>query len=231
MDNNKAPRPFHAKDLSARQYLDLFHSNMTEEQKDKLAAEMEQRYADHQTVTQDEKRFREILESTGREGVGEFLEYLKINDFFTAPGSVSHHSNWKGGLVNHSLKVYDCAMQIREKMIRENPSLIDVLTEEKVAVAALLHDICKADEYKIDLAGKPIRKKPYLHLGGHGTKSVIMILSRGFKLEFDEILAIRRHMGSKHIKNQRDRQECETAKNGFALVLLIIRADHDAAKN
>jgi len=34
MDNNKAPRPFHAKDLSARQYLDLFHSNMTEEQKD-----------------------------------------------------------------------------------------------------------------------------------------------------------------------------------------------------
>lgn len=206
MDNNKSPRPFHAKELSAR-------------------------YADHQTVTEDEKRFREILESTGREGVGEFLEYLKINDFFTAPGSVSHHSNWKGGLVNHSLKVYDCAMQIREKMIRENPSLIDVLTEEKVAVAALLHDICKADEYKIDLAGKTIRKRPYLHLGGHGTKSVILILSRRFKLEFDEILAIRWHMGSKHIKNQRDRQECETAKNGFALVLLIIRADHDAAKN
>ncbi len=231
MDNNKASRPFHAKDLSARQFLDLFPSNMTDEQKDELAAEMEQNYADKQIVTEDEKRFREILESTGREGVGEFLEYLKINDFFTAPGSVSHHSNWKGGLVNHSLKVYDCAMQIREKMIRENPSLIDVLTEEKVAVAALLHDICKADEYKIDLVGKPIRKRPYLHLGGHGTKSVIMILSRGFKLEFDEILAIRWHMGSKHIKNQRDRQECETAKNGFALVLLIIRADHDAAKN
>ena len=231
MDNNKAPRPFQAKDLSARQYLDLFPSNMTEEQKDKLAAEMEQRYADHQTVTQDEKRFREILESTGREGVGEFLDSLKCNNFFTAPGSVSHHSNWKGGLVSHSLKVYDYAMMYRKEMLLADPSLVSVLDADSIAVASLLHDICKMDEYKIDLAGKPIRKKPYLHLGGHGTKSVIMILSRGFKLEFDEILAIRWHMGSKHIKNQRDRQECETAKNGFALVLLIIRADHDAAKN
>ena len=130
--------------------LAFLYGSALDEEKDKLAAKMEKRYADHQTVTEDEKRFREILGSTGREGVEELLEYLKVNDFFIAPGSVSHHSNWKGGLVNHSLKVYDRAMQIRETMIREDPSVIDELKEEKVAVAALLHDICKADAYTID---------------------------------------------------------------------------------
>ena len=231
MNNSDKKTTFRIPDhiISAREFLDLFPSEMSDEEKDKLAAKMEKRYADHQTMTEDEKRFREILGSTGREGVEEFLEYLKVNDFFIAPSSVSHHSNWKGGLVNHSLKVYDCAMQIRETMIRENPSVIDELKEEKVAVAALLHDICKADEYTIDSDGKPARKRPYLHLGGHGTKSVIMILFRGFKLTFDEILAIRWHMGARHIQKKRDREECEKAKQGSALVRLIIRADHMAA--
>ena len=47
--------------ISAREFLDLFPSEMSDEDKDKLAAKMEKRYADHQTVTEDEKRFREIL--------------------------------------------------------------------------------------------------------------------------------------------------------------------------
>lgn len=74
--------------------------------------------------------------------------------------TISNHSNWKGGLVNHSLKVYDCAKQIREEMILEDPSLSDFLKEEHIAVAALLHDICKIDEYKINFEGRPVHKKP-----------------------------------------------------------------------
>lgn len=229
MDNNKDTREFPIKPLSARQFLDFFPLIMSEEEKEELAAEMEQNYADHQIVTKDEKRFREILESAGREGTEEFLHYLKINNFFTAPGTVSHHSNWKGGLVNHSLKVYDCAMQIREGMIQEAPSIASELKEENIAVAALLHDICKADEYKIKLDGKPAHKEASAHLGGHGDKSVILILFHGFKLEGDEMQAIRWHMGAKHIKDPKDKAECEKAKAESALVRLIIRADHMAA--
>ena len=231
MDNNKSPRPFHAKDLSARQYLDIFPSNMTDEQKDELAAEMEQNYADEQIVTKDEKRFREILGSVGREGTEEFLDYLKCNNFFTAPGSVSHHSNWKGGLVSHSLKVYDYAMMYREEMLSEDPTLESELDPNSIAVASLLHDICKMDEYKIKADGSPAHRKSFAPCGVHGDKSVILAMLHGYKLEGDEIVAIRWHMGSKHIKDHKEKAVCESAKKDFALLRLIIRADHDAAKN
>ena len=122
-DNYMGPQELLIEPISARQFMDLIPFNMSEEKKGKKAAEMEQRYKDIQTVTEDEKRFREILESVGREGTEDFLHYLKINGFFIAPGSVVHHSNWKGGLVNHSLKVYDYAMKIREEMLKEDPSL------------------------------------------------------------------------------------------------------------
>ena len=120
-------------------------------------------------------------------------------------------------------------MQIREGMILEDPSIASELKEENIAVAALLHDICKADEYKINLDGKPAHKEASAHLGGHGDKSVILILFHGFKLEGDEMQAIRWHMGAKHIKDPKDKAECDKAKAESALVRLIIRADHMAA--
>ena len=231
MDNNKDPREFPLKPISARQYLDIFPSNMTDEQKDELAAEMEQNYADKQIVTEDEKRFREILGSVGREGTEEFLDYLKCNNFFTAPGSVSHHSNWKGGLVNHSLKVYDYAMKYRVEMLSKDPTLESELDADSIAVASLLHDICKMDEYKIKADGSPAHRKSFAPCGVHGDKSVILAMLHGYKLEGDEIVAIRWHMGSKHIKDHKEKAVCESAKKDFALLRLIIRADHDAAKN
>ena len=229
MDNNKDPRENPLKPISARQYLDIFPSNMTDEQKDELAAEMEQNYADKQIVTEDEKRFREILESVGRDGTEEFLDYLKFNNFFTAPGSVSYHSNWKGGLVNHSLKVYDYAMKYREEMLSKDPALESELDVDSIAVASLLHDICKMDEYKIKADGSPAHRKSFAPCGVHGDKSVILAMLHGYKLEGDEIVAIRWHMGSKHIKDHKEKAVCESAQKDFALLRLIIRADHAAA--
>lgn len=228
-DNNMDSREFPFKPISARQFLDLFPLSMSKEEKEEMAAEMEQNAKDMQTVSEDEKRFREILESVGREGTEPFIHYLKINGFFTAPGSVVHHSNWKGGLVNHSLKVYDWAMKFREEMIQNDPSLAEELKDENVAVAALLHDICKADEYKMKADGTPAHKEASAHLGGHGYKSVILILFHGFKLTGDEILAIRWHMGAGRIKDPKEKAECEKAKKESALVRLIIKADHEAA--
>ena len=180
-------------------------------------------------MSEDEKRFRKILESVGREGTESLLKYLTESRFFTAPGSVRHHSNWKGGLVNHSLKVYDCAMRIREEMIQKDPSLSDELKEEEITVAALLHDICKADLFFTRPDGSPSSKKAGFNVGGHGYKSVILILFHGFKLHYDELLAIRWHMGPKHSENKEDIPLCEEAKKKSALVRLIIHVDHLAA--
>ena len=217
------------KPISAKEFINLFPFDISEERKEELAAEMEQNSKDLQTVTEDEKRFREILESTGREGAEEILHYLKINNFFTAPASVHHHSNWKGGLVDHSLKVYDYAMKFREEMLQEDPSLEEFLKVENIAVAALLHDVCKMDEYKIKANGTPAHKEPNANLGGHGYKSVVLLLFQGFRLTGDEILAIRWHMGAKHIQDPKEKKECEKAKKGSELTRLIIRADHAAA--
>lgn len=181
-------------------------------------------------VTEDEKRFRDILEAVGRDGTEALISYLNNSGFFTAPGSVYYHSNRKGGLVNHSLKVYDCAMKIREEVLQNEPSLTAALKQESIAVSALLHDICKTDEYRIRNDGTPARKETSLHIGGHGYKSVIMAMLHGYKLSEDEALAIRWHMGSSRIRDHEEKDECEKAKKENALVRLIIRADYEAAK-
>lgn len=228
-DNYMDPQELLIEPISARQFLDLIPFNMSEEERENKAAEMEQRYKDIQTVTEDEKRFRELLESVGREGTEDFLHYLKDNGFFIAPGSVSHHSNWKGGLVNHSLKVYDYAMKFREEMLKQDPSLEEELEPDSIAVAALLHDVCKMDEYYIKANGSPDKNVHPTPFGVHADKSVVFILYHGYHLEGDEIVAIRWHMGSKHIKDSREKAICDDAKKDFALLRLIIRADHEAA--
>ena len=228
-DNYMDPQELLIEPISARQFLDLIPFYMSEEEKGKKAAEMEQRYKDIQTVTEDEKRFREILESVGRKGTEEFLHYLKSNGFFIAPGSVTYHSNWKGGLANHSLKVYDYAMMFREEMLKKDPSLESELDPDSIAVTALLHDVCKMDEYDIKSDGTPVHKNPRAPFGVHGDKSVVFIIYHGYHLEGDEIVAIRWHMGSKHIKDSMEKRICEDAKKDFALLRLIIRADHEAA--
>ena len=45
-----------------------------------------------------------------REGADKLLEYLlsKSSDFFIAPASTRFHGSYEGGLVEHSLNVYEC---------------------------------------------------------------------------------------------------------------------------
>ena len=41
-----------------------------------------------------------------RAGSDALLKYLESSDFFTAPASSKFHSNYEGGLCEHSIKVY-----------------------------------------------------------------------------------------------------------------------------
>lgn len=51
MDENKDPREFPVKPLSAREFLEFFPLDMSDEEKDELAAEMEQSAADNMADT------------------------------------------------------------------------------------------------------------------------------------------------------------------------------------
>ena len=153
------------------------------------------------------ERFCSILRATGRENIEYVIEDLETFGFFEAPASVRNHFNHAGGLLEHSLGVYDAAMMLRKDIIERRPDLEARLPEDSVAIAALLHDVCKADiyrlvtrkrkneigiwedtkDYEVDYTSLPV---------GHGEKSVMRLLRMGLDLEDDEILAIRWHMGA-----------------------------------
>lgn len=164
------------------------------------------------------ERFCELLRSTGRENIEYVIEDLDAYGFFEAPASVRNHFNYAGGLVDHSLSVYDAAVMLREGLIKKRPDLEAKLPMDSVIIASLLHDTCKAniyrlvrrkrkneigvweetEQYEVDYSGLPM---------GHGEKSVVMLLRSGLDLEDDEILAIRWHMGPWAVDNTQIEQD------------------------
>lgn len=170
-----------------------------------------------------------ILRATDRRGINNVINALENNGFFDAPGSVRRHSNYKGGLAEHSLAVYKCAIDLKTK----NPESFGQIRQESIALTALLHDICKADVYFINQHGIPdksMRKFPI----GHGEKSVIMLLRLGLDLSEDEMLAIRWHMGPHTFKEKSiDNENFNAAlkSTAGALINLIRQADGMAAKS
>ncbi len=144
-------------------------------------------------------RFMDLFESNvTRPGAKELLEWLEKTDFFTAPASTKYHCACENGLVMHSLSVFDVMME--KHFDKEHDSL------ESFTICALLHDLCKAQFYKISMrnvkneeTGK-WEKVPYYSIEdvfpyGHGEKSVYLI-ERFMRLKPQEAMAIRWHMGS-----------------------------------
>ncbi len=131
-----------------------------------------------------------------REGAEKLLKWLSGTDFFTAPASTRFHLACEGGLVCHSVNVYRV---LRERYFEEGDS------EESFALCGLLHDICKAQFYKVSYrnAKNPQTKEweqvPYYSVEdafpyGHGEKSVYLI-ERFLRLKPAEAVAVRWHMG------------------------------------
>lgn len=125
-----------------------------------------------------------------RPGAKELMEWLGETDFFVAPASARHHSNYPGGLARHSLNVYE---RLVMNVVFKYPKLYGT---ETVVIAALLHDVCKIDTYELVDMGEELE---YRHKNsfpaGHGEKSV-MLIQRYMQLTNEEIAAINWHMGA-----------------------------------
>ena len=131
-----------------------------------------------------------------REGADPFLNWLDRTDFFAAPASTRFHGACAGGLVMHSVNVYNVLVQ-RHFEQGDDP--------ESFALCGLLHDLCKANYYKEgtrnvknDTTGQ-WEKVPFYSVKdafpyGHGEKSVFLI-ERFIRLKPAEAVAIRWHMG------------------------------------
>jgi hypothetical protein len=185
------------------------------------------------------KFFEETLMKTNREGIDKVLEFTRNTDFYVAPASGTYHSNYKGGLLDHSIVVYIMAMKYRDVMVQEKPELASQLTDEFVAIAALLHDICKtcfytpATKWKKDSNGQWNSYSGYeindTFPIGHGEKSVIMLQSIGLKLDTAEMLAIRFHMGFWNGEGNDLKYSMTRSLKMCPLVLLLQLADFSAS--
>ena len=180
------------------------------------------------------ERFLEIYnEKITREGADKLLDFLlNGSDFFTAPASTRYHGAHEGGLVEHSLNVYDCLVDMMERL-KERYGI--EYPEESIAIAGLLHDICKVNFYKTsyrnvkDETGR-WQSVPYYTIEdtlpyGHGEKSAY-IVSAYMRLTRDEAFAIRYHMG---FSGTEDPGNVGRALEMFPLAYATCCADMEAA--
>jgi len=145
------------------------------------------------------EEFIKLLKSTNRENIDKLIEFIDKTDFYKAPASTKFHGSFEGGLLEHSMKVYE----ILKDKVKNAVIPIDT-PEESLIIIALLHDICKANFYKVDYRNAKNQfgeweKVPYYTIEdtipyGHGEKSVMM-LTEYIKLTVEEKYAIRWHMG------------------------------------
>lgn len=136
-------------------------------------------------------------ENIKRSGSKELLDWLLRTDFFTAPASTKYHCACENGLIMHSISVY--------KVMMEKHFDAQTDSAESFAICALLHDLCKAQFYKVSTRNVKNEetgaweKQPFYMVEdtfpyGHGEKSVFLI-ERFMRLKVEEAVAIRWHMG------------------------------------
>ena len=176
------------------------------------------------------EKFLELLKTINREGMEDLIKFLENSDFFKAPAITKFHGDYEGGLLEHSLKVYDILCNKIKNLDIELKT-----SEDTLKIVALLHDICKVNFYKIDYKNakneKGVWEKvPYYTVEdtipyGHGEKSVMM-LTEYIKLTPEEKYAIRWHMGFTEPKELY--QTLSQAIKKYPLILLLNEADLEA---
>lgn len=185
----------------------------------------------------DKERFIKIYnDNIKREGADRLLDFLENkSDFFTAPASTRYHNAFEGGLLRHSLNVYDCLCDYMERpRIKEQYKL--TASAETIAIVALLHDICKVNFYKVSFRNAKNEqtgqweKVPYYEINdtlpyGHGEKSVYMV-SGFIRLSREEAMAIRWHMG---FSGTEDKNSIGKALEMFPLAFALSVADMEAS--
>ena len=167
--------------------------------------------------------FLKLLKSVDRDGMDDLIAFIEKSDFFKAPASTRFHGNYEGGLLEHSMKVYEILKDKVQKSVLEIK-----VPEESLIIIALLHDICKVNYYKVDYRNAKNEfgeweKVPYYTVEdtipyGHGEKSVMM-LTEYIKLTVDEKYAIRWHMGFTEPKELYTTLGAAYKKYPFALLM------------
>lgn len=188
-------------------------------------------------------RYLQLISTIEIEGADTqgLVDYLLTSDFFTAPASTLYHSNYEGGLCQHSLNVYDALCNLANMYA---PNKYDY---SSLIVVALLHDLAKVNFYEKYIMNKKhyhpagikhdnqgnfdwiaeeafkVRDAKERFLGGeHGFNSMI-IANRYIPMTYEETLAIlHHHCGQGESKQLTD---LSAILNKYPLITLLHMAD------
>lgn len=178
-----------------------------------------------------------LLKSVDRPGIDALIDYLQNSDFFEAPASTIYHGSYAGGLLEHSLNVYNM-LQWYVANLQDSDFELPKISEESIIVVALLHDLCKVNCYhestrnvKNEQTGKwekvPCYKREPLLPMGHGGKSVF-IIQQFIKLTPEEAQAIYWHMGAYDTSPYNTLNELGRSYEMNLLAFLLNQADMTA---
>lgn len=181
------------------------------------------------------KTFKQLVtKHIQRDGVDNLLEWVtNETDFLTAPASTRYHGSYEGGLLEHSLNVFNQLVWEMDHVVGEGWT--ELYPMETVAIVALFHDLCKIDRYVL---GQKWRKdengewesydayeynqqKPEM---GHGAQSVYY-LQKFIQLTEMEAQAIYWHMGAYDISPYSTLAACSETFKWNPLAFLLHRAD------
>lgn len=153
-------------------------------------------------INENWERYKQLLLSSGREGVDQLIKYLEEKtDFKTAPASTKFHGNVEGGLCEHCLAVYD-------NLCTLNKAFDKRFADDSCIVVALLHDLAKINFYEqydknVKVNGQWVQEKHYkvrdlpnrFVYASHEQTS-LFIAQQFIPLSIEEQVAILSHHGS-----------------------------------
>lgn len=157
------------------------------------------------------------------------LNWLRQTDFYRAPASTQYHESYAGGLLHHSLCVYNRCIELMKSPAFSNVNCTSA------ALVALVHDWCKIGLYeqynrnvKNEDTGKWEQVVAFRHNQtgvplGHGVSSMFLA-NKCFRLSVEEALAIRWHMAAWRVVDS-EMNELQMANEKYPLVHLIQFAD------
>lgn len=166
------------------------------------------KHFDGQQLKNNEDIICGLLKQTNRHDVDRLIEYMKESGFFVDPASTKYHSNFVGGLAEHTKHVFYCLDSIISCIVTSHPPEKSYfkISRESVIIAAICHDLCKIGCYKLSVRNRKVlnqweqyevweyqQNENNLPLG-HGNTS-IEIAERFITLEPIEKIMIANHMG------------------------------------
>ena len=140
-------------------------------------------------IKNNNESIKEKLLEDKREGMEDFVKYLEDKGYFTCPAAARHHCNYEGGLVDHSMNLYNLYVKLMSEFDIE-----DYRDDEcNLFLAAICHDLCKCGLYiKKETGG--YKSNQFVYRAGHAKLS-LKRLNEFIKLTSLEEQMVKYHMG------------------------------------